>query len=74
MGAGVTQLRSSRILVTGASSGIGEALAQITRGETPYEKSVREALAREKAAASGKGSSSKASSGAPSPATARRQP
>jgi crossover junction endodeoxyribonuclease RuvC len=48
------------------------AVAPITRGETPYERSVREALASEKAASSGNGNG--ASSGSTSPATARRQP
>ena len=45
------------------------AVAPITRGETPYERSVREALASEKAAASGKGKPA-----TPAAATARRQP
>jgi crossover junction endodeoxyribonuclease RuvC len=45
------------------------AVAPITRGETPYERSVREALASEKAAASGNGKPA-----TPAAATARRQP
>jgi crossover junction endodeoxyribonuclease RuvC len=50
------------------------AVAPITRGETPYERSVREALAAERAASSGNGNGKGASSGASSPATSRRQP
>ena len=45
------------------------AVAPITRGETPYERSVREVPASEKAAASGNGKPA-----APAAATARRQP